>query len=184
MVFEYTYSLSDDFGGNLLASQLHQVIMDDGGITPNIITVSTKGDIVKIQFDASLSGPEITTLNGIVSAHTPTTPSKEMIFNITPIESYIDSTFWVTVASFLHNKESSVTSMNVISFMEVGGTSYDVRVVDITNNAVIASQNLANTDELNNSLGTISNLPSDNAIFELQVKINGVTVAQVKNFNY
>jgi hypothetical protein len=51
----YTYSLVNDFGGNLNSSQLHQEIADSISISQNILRVDTIGDVVKIVFEDALS---------------------------------------------------------------------------------------------------------------------------------
>nr|QBK89447.1 MAG: hypothetical protein LCMiAC02_05420 [Mimivirus LCMiAC02] len=70
----YTKSLSSDFSSNLNSSQFHIEVDGDGGITPNILGVNVTGDVVDIIFDAALSGAEQTTLDGLITAHTPVTP--------------------------------------------------------------------------------------------------------------
>ena len=63
--------------------------------------------------------------------------------------------------------------MKVISYLE-SGTSYDVRVYDSTNANVICTS-LGNTNALFSlvDLGTLSNIPVNEAVFEIQIRVNG-----------
>lgn len=70
MTTTYTKSLAADFGGILNQRQLHKEIINDVGITPNLIGVMVTGDVVDITFDSALSAGEQTTLNGIISSYT------------------------------------------------------------------------------------------------------------------
>lgn len=70
MTSTYSYSLSADFSGNLNSHQLHQEI-HKSSIVPVITEVRIVGDDVDIVFNSALSAGEQTTLNGLVSAHTP-----------------------------------------------------------------------------------------------------------------
>jgi len=70
-----TRSLATDFGGNLNPNQLITEINNSPSISPNCFYISNIGDVVDIYFDAALSGPETTTLNGIIASHVPDNPT-------------------------------------------------------------------------------------------------------------
>ncbi len=72
MTTTYTKGLAADFSGSLNPGQLITEVEADPGIIPTCINVANTGDVVDITFTAALSAGEQTTLNGLISAHTPT----------------------------------------------------------------------------------------------------------------
>lgn len=181
---DYIYSLSSDFGGNLAAGQLSREIMADVTIVTTLVTIRTKGDVVTVSFVSAISGAEETALDNLVAAHVPIVISKELLFSLSIPENIVESTTYVSLTSFLYTAGLVINNMCIISLMAPGGTSYDVRIYDSTNNNTIASANFNNTSETNQSLGTISNLPIVDSIFEIQAKVNGSTTAYIRNLNY
>ncbi len=181
----YNYSIEDDFSGNIDISQLDYEIDINSGIEPNLEGITASGDVVAIEFDQNLSAGEKTVLDGLVSNHTPD-PSGNLIINIPITENRIESTTYVTIATINFpgtNKMDDITNFKIIGFMEEDGTSYDIKLLNIDKNQIICSANLSNEDEVNNDLGIITNLPKIESTLELQCKINGNTVAHIKNFN-
>jgi hypothetical protein len=87
----------------------------------------------------------------------------------------VSSSTYTTVASFSYpgSSSSAIDSVTVISYMDSGITSYDIRLFDATNSLEICTGNFSNTSEQINNLGTISNVPSGDAILELQARRNG-----------
>lgn len=182
----YTKTISIDFSGNLKSNQFHLEIEAEPGITgANLVGIQVTGDTVEIEFDGSLSAGEQTTLNTLISNHSPNSDVGGVISNISVPEHFIDLTNYTTIATFSYpgsNNWPNTSNIKVISIMETGGTSYDIKIMDITNNNQIVTKNLTNVDEEICDLGTLSNLPTDPAIFEVQAKIVGSsTVAHVKN---
>jgi len=70
----YTRSLSSNFGGNLNPSQLIDEINVAIG-SPSCFFLENIGDVVNIYFASALSGPQQTTLNGVIAAHVPANPA-------------------------------------------------------------------------------------------------------------
>jgi len=57
-----------------------------------------------------------------------------------------------------------------------GGTSIDLRVIDLTNGNNVIAQNLIIISQQEDNivdLGTLSNLPTDEAVFAIQLRLNG-----------
>jgi len=76
-------------------------------------------------------------------------------------------------AAFVFGGTTNVSSIMKINLnaWRSGGSSADFRIYDITNAEVIAEVNVTSTSEENLvDMGTISNLPTGAAIFELQIK--------------
>lgn len=174
----YTKSLSTDFGGSIKLKQLHKEIEDDGTIVPNIIGITMTGDVVDITFDSALSGSEETSLNSLIAAHTPNNSKpKETFYTET---AQIDSTRapnYTKVIRFIYPGSDScgiIDYVEVLSRMNSGITSYDIRLVDKTNNTIMAEViGLTNTTDSANDLGTISNIPTNKAVLEIHIKVNG-----------
>lgn len=182
----YNKSLATDFGGTVRVSQLHKEIMAETGITKTLDGINLKGDVVAISFTQALTAGEQNLLNTVITNHIPTTKTGIKISNISIFTQKVDETVYKSISNFNFpgtTKIKNTTNFKVISFMEEGGTSYDIRIVDMTNNNVIVSKNLTNTEEGITDLGTINSLPANEAIFELQVKVNDSSVAYVKNIN-
>lgn len=66
----------------------------------------------------------------------------------------------------------TITKIYVLSYMTSNINSYDVQIYDLTNDMIIASKNFTNTSTQKNDMGTLSNLPLNESIVEIQVKIN------------
>jgi len=77
---------------------------------------------------------------------------------------------------------NTISNISVLSYMDNKADSYDVRVYDITNDNIIAEKNFTNTSMEINDLGTLSNLPTNDAIFEVQVKINASKLSWSKAY--
>ncbi len=186
MVTVYNYSLSSDFVGGLTPNQLWNEIEADTNIAPTCLIVFNVGDNVDIKFDSALSGSEQTALNILVSSHTPITHQGYSVTNISISNYSITDITYTTVTSFNFpgtNVMTDISHMKIISMMEEGGTSYDVKVYDVTNNKQLAVANFNNTDESICDMGTLSNLPTGEAIVEIMAKVNGNTDAYIKNIS-
>ena len=57
--------------------------------------------------------------------------------------------------------------------MNPGATSYDVRVYDQTNDEVLAEDNFTNTTIALHDMGTLSNVPSNDSLINIQINRNG-----------
>jgi len=175
MATTYNYSVTSDFGGNINIKQLGDTIASESGITINLTGILIDGDNVDIIFDAALSAGEHTTLDGIISSHDSNEIKGKYIFYIiTPKKDSIKTSSYTNTVLFKYDGSNNVGTINyieIIAYMDSGITSYSARVYDKTNNQVIAeATGLTNTVEAINDLGTISNVPTDQAIFELQMK--------------
>ena len=185
MTTTYNFSLASDFGGSLKSYQLHKEIDDDGGITPNLIGVNTEGDDVAIIFDATLSGGEETTLNGLVSAHVPdmSKPRKQFFIfapkrnTITPKNNWVLSGYFQYPGS---DQAGTIDYIDLISCMDSGINNYDARVLVKNTGAVLVEKTgMTNTETATIDLGTVSNVPTDKTTLELQIRKNGGNNKQV-----
>ena len=76
---------------------------------------------------------------------------------------------------------ANITAIKILGKMTSGADSYSVRVYDSTNSNIIAEKTgLTNTSNSITDLGTLANLPDDEAIFEIQAKrIGGNTQKKI-----
>lgn len=67
-----------------------------------------------------------------------------------------------------------IKTIKVLSYKQNNNIdSYDVRIYDATNDQIIAESNFNNLIPIVNDLGTLSNLPNEEAVLEIQCKKNG-----------
>lgn len=66
---KYTYSISTDFPNQKVNSDLLEQEIDESSISTALSYIFTEGDVCDIWFDDVLSGPDQTTLDGLVAAH-------------------------------------------------------------------------------------------------------------------
>ncbi len=176
MATTYTKSLASDFGGNINLATLHTEIVNDGGIVPNLNGINMTDDVIDIIFDSSLSAGEQTTLDNIISSHdSSATYSTIQVVDINPRNGFYSTSDYIRVASLVYQGDiyNNINKIFVASYMDPAITSYDIKVEDITNNNVIVIKNLTNTAEVINNLGTLSNIPTNQAKLEVQIKKTG-----------
>ena len=172
----YTYSLASDFGGSIKEHQFHEEVDGESGITSGtLVGINLSGDVVDIIFDGSLSGGEQTTLDGLVSSHTPdNSKPREKFFIATPNRVSTKSTNYQKLGTFKYGgskKLGTIDYIDIISYKEESPTSYSVRIHDRTNDQQIAEvTGLTNTEEEDIDMGTISNVPTDPAVLEVHAK--------------
>jgi len=84
------------------------------------------------------------------------------------------STTWKELKTFIFDGSDdfgTITKIGVLSIKKSDVDGYVVRIYDSTNSLAIAtSGTLTNNTQAINDLGTISNVPTGEAIFELQLK--------------
>jgi hypothetical protein len=68
---------------------------------------------------------------------------------------------------------NTIDKLTLLSYMDAGITSYDVRLFDVTHSTVITSANYSNTTQAIKTISSVSNLPTTDSIFEVQARKNG-----------
>jgi len=69
MATEFTYSIQNDFPNQAVDASVLTVEVENATIAPTLDGININGDAVALEFDADLSAPEVTTLDGVVAAH-------------------------------------------------------------------------------------------------------------------
>lgn len=168
-------SLATDFGGSVRLDQLHREISESENITTEFYGITLSEDVVTFQFESTPDSGELTELDSLISAHTPDyRKQRKIFFTVYPEDRNIRTTDYSTIATFEYLGSDLIGLIDYIDVItKVSSGSYNVRVV-ITDN----SQILSEVKELDNKryqtidLGTLSNIPSDRSILEIQVSVN------------
>jgi hypothetical protein len=69
MATEFTYSIQNDFPNQAVDASVLTVEVGDAAIVPALDGININGDDVTLEFDADLSAPEVTTLDGVIAVH-------------------------------------------------------------------------------------------------------------------
>lgn len=176
----YTYSLSANFPNGLDPYQLHQEVKMNAVIKKNIIGVETLDDQVIIIFDDEICPKELMQLNALIIAHVPdTSKPKENYYTVYPRNDSVRTSSYKAIGSFKYGGSNSVGTIDyieTISNIDLGVTSYSVRIYDKTNNQILAEKTgMTNVVEEVQDLGEISNVPVETSVLEIQLKRTGGT---------
>jgi hypothetical protein len=84
------------------------------------------------------------------------------------------SVTYTIVASFVYGGSTAVgTPTYMKAILHTSATSGDIKIYDVTNGNTIVEKNFTNTTKAIIDLGTLSNIPTGESIFEVQVKRTG-----------
>lgn len=164
--------LSDDRND---ADAIHDNIASEiSVITEKVTPVS--GDFLIIE-DSAASNAKKRVQVGNLPTGGATTRIQDLCLN-DGTSPYIQSTSaaWIAVDSVIYRGSTEAGAItNIKALCHIGGgTSMDIRVQDITNTLTICSKTgITETSETIHDLGTISNVPTGAAIFEIQQQAIG-----------
>lgn len=167
----YTKSISADFGGNINTSQLQQEI-DTSNISTTINRIDTTGDAVYIVFDNALSGGDQTTLNNVISAHVPHSVYTSVI-PIYSTDKAVAYSAYTNIVNFSYNIDIPVRKIEIISHINTNASSYDIRILNMTQNSVMKTVNKTNTVQTITAISTFDNLPTVDSLVGIQIKAIG-----------
>ena len=185
--------------GGIKAGRLHREIEADAGIAPvcNSVTEDAVGsDGFTVTFASSLSAGEETTLDGLITAHSPATPVFDALVETSIVHTAtgLSGSTWVDLGGvvakldFLHPDLTKLVGQ--VNFCaEATGTGAEVRILerletDLSDEVVIAGP-LAIADTSGAwgvqalSTGTVVRAGRNEYVF--QGRLNGATSAQVRS---
>lgn len=188
----YVYSNTDDFM-NLFNDLALQVEINSSDIATNLSEITQEGDVITIIFDNSLTSEEETILNGIISNHLKILSSYVLDFikrayvegnnrdTFTPSVNKISSESYTKVGTYKYEGTSSnkiMIKIAISSYMESRNNGdYDIRLYDSTNNKILGEiKELENEKTELKTINNLSNLPSNDSIIEVQVRVSKKTV--------
>ena len=167
------YFVTTHFGGvNPNTTQLHTEIESNINITKVLQGINHTENNVDIVFDISLSAPEKTELDGVVSSHVPVFEialENEIIINI---EKHSKKSSFRKIATYIFPGATYAKAKSV-SYMNSDATSYDILIFDKDNKQILLQSNLTNTTESIQELGELSNLSSEMIRVEISIRRNG-----------
>lgn len=105
------------------------------------------------------------------------TVEQNLIMN--PDTKKVKTSVYQKIAGFYHIEGKYILWKVKLNSYLKSGTSYDVKVIDITNNNALAETNFTNTAQQNNDIGTLTNVPTTDAEIEVHLKVNGGGGSQV-----
>jgi len=170
----YSFVISTSFSDGVNSQKLFSEIIES--ITSpalETIEVDNGNDNIDILFTSSLSSPQETELNSILEAHINTPLLKITTKNIS-INKEVNLMSYYKIKSFFYSGKlvDDLKNIKIISNIQNDTNSYDVRIYDSQSHLVIVEKNLTNTVSELNDLGTLSNIPDESTICEVQVKSN------------
>lgn len=165
-----------DFTSGLKNEQFHQEILDSS-INTTLLGITTVGANISIDFDSTLSTGEENTLETLITNHIPDySKPRKSFFLVTP-KGKTDSSNYQVITSFKYpgsNIIGDIDYIEIVSNMENSISSYDVRIIcTSTGSILVESTGINNLDLEAIDLGTVSNVPTESSILELQVRKNG-----------
>ena len=159
-----TYSIADDFSGNLKASQFHSEIEANSSISTELSGLIIDLGNVDVKFASTITSDEGNVLDILVSGHIPDYSVPRT--NSTPIYPTItsfDQKEWIRLGmgQFSGSKNvGNIHYIDVLTGMQSTVTDYNIKVIDRNNPTnKLCEATLNNTTLSINSLGAISNIP-------------------------
>ena len=178
-IYTYDYSISGNFSGPINLDQLHYIVKNSSSITQPFDGIVTGGDTLTFRFTAELTSGEQTSLDSIVSSYTQITQLDYSNYNVItlvpPTNTISIGGVYTKILSFhyMGTYTTGISNIKLLSYMDSGVTSYDVKIFDISNGYVISTANFTNTSSQLNSMGTINHVPTSPATFDIYIKKNG-----------
>lgn len=171
---EYLKSLSEDFNGNILPSQLHEEIIGNTTITTAFQGITSYLDDISIVFESALSNVEVNALNGIISNHIPDlAPQRVMAYRIFPETRKVKSDAWQSIVSFQFpgtKYNGDVHYIDVVSNAEIAGMTYQVQISQRSTNMVLATDTFENVLLDTNTIAILQPFPENRDIIDISVK--------------
>jgi len=139
--------------------------------------LAIRGPKLVVKFSATLDNAEQTILNNTINGHSPIM-TDVVIDNIINLECQFHDTSittYQTCAQYLYPGKLahySIKSVKILAYLE-SGTSYDVRLVDVTNGTLLGVASYSNIQTEIVTLDSLSTSPKSESLLEVQIKVNG-----------
>jgi len=170
----YTYDVAATFPSGYNATKLYKDIRGD---VAKPSSFSFSGDTFYLEFSITLSSGQQSTLDNIITNHTPDPDTLGDMQIVTQLQGVsILSTSYTSCGIIVYPGRNIDTLTNIKFVGNVSSGSYSVRIYDLINAQTIAEATFTNTTNAQNDLGTISNVPYIPTLFDVQVKTSSVLV--------
>ena len=174
----YTYyfnPFATHFPNGLDVSQLINEIEASIVITKDLITVKSINNEVQIVFNEEFDAiEEVNDLLAIIAAHIPAPHLGNQVFAINLNETGISDTIFINIAKLnvSSNIINNITHIKLLANIDDDNYNYTIRLYDTTNNNNLGEVTCNNLIEHLCDVTPLSNLPSDNFILEVHVKVS------------
>lgn len=177
----YAYSVTSGFPTGPNISALNADII--ANIATTHVSTDVYGDSISINFSGTLSANEQLILTNLVAQHdnTPVLGNRQLDYSINVFD--IDKTTYTQTLTMLYPGTiiQNITHVRFTGNMNIGGTSYTVRLFDVNNNIVICEDTFTNTTTQINDLTITGTLPESLTILEFHCKVTGNTKANIRS---
>ena len=176
----YDFSITNDFSNGVDTSLLKSEILTEA-FTPNFLRIDTIDDNLSIVSDFSLSVPEETILNNLISTHIPKINGSGFLNTYITTNKLRDINYSrIGILYYDPNNLGNIESIGLSVKPTQNITSFDIRVINIEtativfNKNFISNNNFISTYNDNNVLSPVTS-PSN---LEISAKINGTSLSR------
>lgn len=169
---EYTYT-ENFFTNGLNTSQIHNEIVAAISDPSQFDGILREDDNVIFRFFSELGGSDFSAFEQVLANHNPSNETTLTIFADVKISTSVSSPVYKQCAVLYYPGlySANIKYMKIYSWIESGTGTYDVRVVDLKNNVVMAEDTLTNTSPQFNILNIDQgNLTKNDAQWEIHVR--------------
>lgn len=185
MATSFPYSITNDFPNQAVDASVLTVEVGNSSIVPVLDGINIDGDDVTLDFDADLSGPEVTTLDGLIAAHQGI-PFNEGPQRVNQIAAQDDTTgTWQDAATL--NAEPIGTDKYQLSFhcelrVTGGNNASQSRFQVLLDGSDVAEGGTRGLDFFDSRSGifVISTTRGTSPVIKMQHRLNGTGTAQIK----
>lgn len=164
----FSWFLETTFTSGLDVAKLYKDIR--GGVMKPT-NAGVAGDYYVVDFPATLTSPLSDTLNTIVTTHVGTPDPEGSYFFIFPLsDEQFNNTSYTSCGAFEYPGRNVDDLTNIRFTGAVTTGNYSVRIYDVTNSQIIAEGTFSNISKTVNDLGTLSNVPYNDVLFDVQIK--------------
>ena len=175
MATYHNYSKATDFPGGLDENRLKNDI-DKGGISQILRSIRTSGDTITLKFAGTLTGSDTTALATIISSHQTDEAKCNSFESIIPAKATTYSPVYEVIASYLYGGKKSaytISHVTILAYQDSGVTSYNIRIFDKMNHAVMYEATYTNTSEKIHVIQNPDNQSFDETLIEVQFRVVG-----------
>jgi hypothetical protein len=141
------------------------ILVHDDGVKIYAVTPTADGQVIISKHDTD-AGVEYTNISN--------TLIKLPIRIINHEHTSVLNVSYETVITFAYVADyGAIDSIEVVSWMGSGASSYDVRIYDDTNSQIISEITYTNTSITLNDMSPLANVPTENALIQVQIKRTG-----------
>lgn len=139
------------------------VIVADGNGKVSVVSPTSDSEVLMLD-SANAKGARFVNIANLI-------PKQSQKISVTNQKSVSSTSYLKLVTTTVPGESTKpITDIKVFSYKTGNASSYSVRVFDATNNLVVAETTFSNSNGLLQSLGSLSNLPSSEATFEIQLR--------------